>query len=188
MTDQYWHLTSITNTNCAVRSDFEFPPRPQDNKLFLYSAGEILNDDFIVSVYNQIKFKIDMVFLFYKSPNSRADTAHIDLYSATQPGTCALNWAVNGAQGEMRWYDYEFDYQDIKYAANNRGEQFPYMLVDVAGWQHVDSVVIGSQAILVRTDRLHAIENSSQDRWTISCRSSRLVTMPWDQVISELSL
>lgn len=189
MSTDYYHDTKLIGAQQSIRSDFIFPSVPKkDNCLFFYYGTEILTDKFIDYVHKELNFKIDTVFIFYKCVNTSPRLAHCDLYDKTTMGTNALNWSIGKPNGEMLWYEHTSTSEDIRIGKNNKGIEYPYILVNVDNKKPVASKVIDTEPTLVRTDILHAVQIENSPRWTISCRSNSTVTEPWGNLPKILNL
>jgi len=189
MPTDYFYDTNLVGAEFAIKEDFVFPKiAKKDNFLFFYYSVEILKFQFIEYVYCQLNFKIDTVFLFYKAVNSNPKLGHCDLYDKTTIATNALNWCIGEPNGEMLWHDHTNTARDIRIGKNNKGIEYPYILVDVSNKQPVARKVIGKEPTLVRTDILHSVEIKDEPRWTISCRSNSTVTTPWKNLPTMLNI
>jgi hypothetical protein len=188
-TDYYYYDTNLVGAQTSIKEDFVFPTIPKkDNFLFFYYSTEILKPQFIEYVQQSLNFKIDTVFLFYKAVNINPKLAHCDLYDKTTIATNALNWCISEPNGKMLWYDYPTSADDIQMGVNNKGIEYPYMLVNVENMKPIADKVIGKEPTLVRTDKLHAIDVNDTPRWTISCRSNLTVIEPWKNLSSILNI
>jgi hypothetical protein len=189
MSTDYFYDTNLVGAQFAIKEDFVFPKiTKKDNFLFFYYSTEILKSQFIEYVHGRLNFKIDTVFLFYKAVNSNPRLAHYDLYDKNTIATNALNWCIGEPNGEMIWHDHINTDSDIRIGKNNKGIEYPYILVDVSNKQVPARKVIGKEPTLVRTDILHSVEIKNKPRWTISCRSNLTVTTPWKNLPAILNI
>lgn len=189
MSTDYFYDTNLSGAHSAIKENFVFPAiLKKDNFLFFYYSTEILKSQFIEYVHKQLNFKIDTVFLFYKAVNSNPKLGHCDLYDKTTIATNALNWCIGEPNGEMMWHDHINTVDDIQIGKNNKGIEYPYILVDVSDKQPVARKVIGTEPTLVRTDILHSVEIENKPRWTVSCRSNLIVTTPWKNLPAILNI
>jgi hypothetical protein len=189
MSTDYFYDTNLVRAEFAIKEDFVFPKiAKKDNFLFFYYSTEILKSQFIEYVHDQLNFKIDTVFLFYKAVNSNPRLAHYDLYDKNTIATNALNWCIDEPNGEMMWHDHINTVNDIQIGKNNKGIDYPYILIDVSDKKPVARKVIGKEPVLVRTDILHSVEIENKPRWTVSCRSNLIVTTPWKNLPTMLNI
>jgi hypothetical protein len=187
MSNDYYYETKLIGAQSAIKEDFVFPSIPKkDNFLFFYYVNEVLKQEFIDYAHKELNFKIDAVFIFYKSVNS--NLAHCDLYDKNTIATNALNWSIGEPKGEMLWYEHIHTNDDIQIGKNNKGINYPYMLLDINNKQSVARKIIGKEPVLVRTDILHSVQIGNTPRWTISCRSNSTVTVPWKNLPTMLNI
>lgn len=140
---------------------------------------DILSTDFMNEL-DSYGFYFNEVRLFYRTPETDPSIAHIDLdtYNRRERNIHAINWVIGGNNSKMFWYK---DPETAGTLTQSRIWSFTY------SWNRTeltldDSVNIGTNPVLVRTDVPHCVDSGNTTRWCISIRHDTLCNS-WQELV-----
>ena len=177
MANQHWFRFKDLSVDTALKPDWK--PKSLVPGIWRCVPEEKLNVDWIQYLSAKINANVNNIMLFYKPPHFNNTVAHVDLTITPGyiPRYYALNWLVDGADSEMRWYKTPLKEKAVELTPANT----PYKSWPIEDVEQEDSCDIGGRLTLVRTDSPHAIFTTHQGRWCFSIRPVLLIKSNHDR-------
>ena len=173
MNNNCWYSLNIDFSN-ALRKDWVWEiPDLKKSSIQSTNSRMLFNPEWL-NYMNSIEVPIHFVMLFYRSPKSYTEIAHVDV-KTKKPllyVPYAINWIIEGQDSEMKWYNFSEEQQNVKYTMANT----PYLAWPISTLTEIDSANIQNSFTLVRTDIPHSVQVNEKSRWSISVRSLSLLT------------
>lgn len=177
-----WYNINI-DVSTALDSNWAWESTRHRNNMRMYAAQEIFSDKWLDAM-SAINVPVTGSLVHFKPKFFSSTEAHVDTYKGVGGACFGINWVIGGRDSEMIWYELP----DEVYSGTDRitPANTPYVAWPVSELREIDRCVIGSQAVLVRVDRPHAIVVRDQDRLSISARTN-MKFMSWDGMVNYLN-
>ena len=178
MNNNCWYSLNIDFSNALKKYWVLEIPDLKRSPIQSTHARTLFRDEWLYYM-KSIGVPIRFVMLFYRSPKSYSEMAHVDVRTnkSLSYAPYAMNWIIEGQDSEMKWYNFPEEQQNIKYTMANT----PYLSWPVSTLTEIDSANIQNSFTLVRTDIPHCVQVNEKSRWSISARSSSLFT--WEDSV-----
>jgi hypothetical protein len=180
--DHCWYNLNI-DVSTAIDSNWQWQSTGHKNNMRNYKADEMFSDWWLDKM-SSINIPITGSLVHHKPKFFSSSEAHVDTYKGVGGAVFGINWVIGGRNSEMIWYEIP---DDIYRGADKiTPANTPYVAWPISELKEIDRCVIGSQAVLVRVDRPHAIVVRDQDRLSISARTN-MKFLSWNGVVNYLN-
>ena len=166
----------------ALKNEWRWQSTGHSNNMRKYTADEIFATAWLDTM-SAINMPITGSLVHHKPKMFSSQEAHVDTYKGIGGADFGINWVIGGRDSEMIWYD--LPHQVYSGAGKATPAGTPYVAWPIVGLKEIDRCVIGSQAVLVRVDRPHAIVVGDEDRLSISARTN-MKFMNWHGIVKYL--
>lgn len=145
--------------------------------------------EWLLETEEKLKCKFDCFMIFVSYPNLTPIHAHVDGFAEPYVGTgvFGLNFVPFGS-GDMIWYDVLPEFLPIEERPTEISKaNTEYKLISVDELKEIKRHNIGKSLTLIRSDVLHTIQTTTEERWCVSLRFRDSSIRTWDDVLNKFS-